>query len=76
MDKRVVTATAVEHTDVRGKTTLFVKLENGKQSYFVNVGQRTFDTVREMEAPEAQLSIEFTESAEEIVNEKTKGGKK
>ena len=44
------TVNAVMHTDVRGKTQYYLKVTaNGKPDYIINVGEKTYQTVKDME---------------------------
>ena len=41
----MVHATAIKHLDVHGKALYYLKLTNGTDEHYVNVGQKTFETV-------------------------------
>ena len=45
----MTTVTAVEHIDVRGKKQYYLKVQRGQREYIINVGNKTFSTVKEME---------------------------
>lgn len=54
---------AIKHKDVRGKEMLYLKLthEVTQKEVVINIGQKTFDAVSNMDTvtlPEAQLTIE------------------
>lgn len=42
------TATAIEWTDINGQIKLYLKIEAGTEKLMINVGQKTFDTVKHM----------------------------
>lgn len=58
-----VTTQAIEHIDVRGKKLYYLKLSNGPAELLVNVGKKTYDSVKAME------------KHTEILTEKIKGNK-
>lgn len=64
------TVTAVKWESVDGKKLLYLKIEGGGQTYTVNVGQKTFDKVTEMEA---QMERPL-KTAEEMTTPKTGKG--
>ena len=39
---------ALEHKDIKGKKTYYLKVWNEKKEYFINVGKTTFETVKEI----------------------------
>lgn len=43
------TVTAIKWASVDGKELLYLKIEGGGESYTVNVGQKTYETVLAME---------------------------
>lgn len=45
----MVKATAKMHVDVRGKTQYYVLFDNGKEQYLINVGEKTYNTVKELD---------------------------
>lgn len=62
----MVTVTAITHTDVRGKELKYLKCTNGKTELLVNVGDKTYESVKNME----------TAKEETKQKEAEKGGKK
>lgn len=44
------TVTAIRWANVEGKELLYLKIEGGGESFTVNVGQKTYNKVKEMEA--------------------------
>lgn len=60
----MVTVTAIKHKDVRGKELNYLKLTNGKIELLVNVGEKTYQGVKDME------------DKTEVPKEEVKNGKK
>lgn len=57
--KKQVTAKALEHKDVRGKVLWYVIVSNGAEEYVINVGEKTYKAVHELENGKAeQLKID------------------
>lgn len=44
-----VTASAIAHKDVHGRTLYYLSLTNGKDNVWVNVGEKTFNNVKKLE---------------------------
>lgn len=40
---------AIEHEDVRGKKLLYIKISNGINDLLINVGQKTYDTINDLD---------------------------
>lgn len=51
-----LTVKAVMHKDVKGKVLYYLEITDGETLFHVNVGQKTYDTVYNMES---QLRIEY-----------------
>lgn len=62
----MVTVNAIEHEDVRGKKLKYLKITNGKVNLLVNVGDKTYEGVKNMETAKEETKKEEAE----------KGGKK
>ena len=45
----MVKAETIKTTDVRGKELYYIKCSNGEHNYFINVGKRTHDEVKQLE---------------------------
>ena len=45
----MVKAEAIKTTDVRGKELYYIKCSNGEHNYFINVGKKTHDEVKQLE---------------------------
>ena len=65
----MTTVTAVEHIDVRGKTQYYLKVKKGQREYVINVGEKTFKTVKEMENEPA--TVEDSNTVREPRNRRT-----
>lgn len=39
----------LENTDVRGKKLLYLKISKGAHNVFINVGEKTFKSVKDLE---------------------------
>lgn len=59
-----ITIETIEHKDVRGNKLLYLKISNGNTDILINVGQKTFDSVKAI-----------TSEKEEKTEEQKKGGK-
>lgn len=44
-----ITAQAFEHTNVAGKKLQYLRISNGQKEIIINVGTKTYNTVKSME---------------------------
>ena len=42
----------IEFTDVKGKKQLYLKLTKGEKSVFINIGEKTYNSVKDLETAE------------------------
>lgn len=49
---RPVIAEAIEHIDVKGNKQYYLRLDNGTHNYWVNVGLKTYETVKALQQGE------------------------
>lgn len=47
--KTPTTIEALQHTDVRGKILKYIRLKNGEHEVLINVGDKTYQSVKELE---------------------------
>lgn len=40
---------AIQHTDVRGKVQNYIKISNGEHHVIINVGEKTYQAVKDLE---------------------------
>ena len=45
---------AIKFKDVRGKEMLYIKITKGEKEVIINVGQKTYDSVMELDKPETK----------------------
>lgn len=47
---KTLTATPIEHKDIRGNILYYVKVSNGneKEDYIINVGKKTYDNLKKL----------------------------
>lgn len=61
-----LTATAFEHANVMGKKLQYLRITNGEKEVIINVGNKTYEGVKELEKEEIK----------EVENENNKDGQK
>jgi predicted RNA-binding protein YlqC (UPF0109 family) len=54
----------IQHNDVRGNTQLYLKVSKGDKSHLINVGEKTYNAVKQI--------LENTETTEEQKQEQLK----
>lgn len=66
-------AEALQHEDVKGRKLLYIKVSNGEHNVFINVGEKTFNSVKELEKvqklpfdPDEQPNFKGTPGDEEF----------
>lgn len=52
-----MTVQAIQHADVKGKIQHYIKISNGENNVLINVGQKTYDSVKAIEKV-VQLPLE------------------
>lgn len=53
------TVKAVEHTDIRGKKQKYITIGEANKLVIINVGQKTFDAVKALEAAQTIKDIKI-----------------
>lgn len=56
--KNELTVKAIQHRDVKGKLLYYLEITDGETLFHINVGEKTFTTVYEMET---QLKLNLDE---------------
>lgn len=54
----MTTVTAITHKDVKGKELLYLKIQNGEHNVLVNVGKKTYDSVKALDAVQELTPLE------------------
>lgn len=70
----MVTVKAVKHADIRGKELMYLVATNGTTEVVVNVGEKTYNAVKELEANQHEKRFQSTQTATtpEELNKKLK----
>lgn len=70
---------AIQHADVKGKILNYIKITNGEHNVLINVGEKTYKSVKEL-AKVQELPLvgqaQLPEPAPAPDKQKQKGGKK
>lgn len=72
----MVTVTAIEHEDVRGKKLKYLKITNGITTVLVNVGDKTYEGVKKLEENKEVKSKGLEDLEEAVIENNKKGGRK
>lgn len=79
----MIKAEAIKTQDVRGKELFYIKCSNGEHNYFINVGKKTHDEVKNLEnvqniggLQDEKRQGDTIEMVEPLQNNKTNKGNK
>lgn len=65
----MITAKAISHTDVHGKSLFYIKCTAGEHTHYINVGEKTYQSIKELEKV-TELPLAEPENKEEKEPEK------
>lgn len=64
----MIRAQPISHTDVHGKTLYYVKCTAGEHTHYINVGEKTYNSIKELEKV-TELPLPEPNKKEEVKHE-------
>lgn len=71
---KTLTATPIEHKDIRNNVLYYVKITNETDEYIINVGKKTYDNLKKLSENPAKFDPKQNKQ-NELKNELTKNQK-
>lgn len=66
MAKYMATVESIKHHDVRGKELLYLKITKGKNELVINIGEKTFREIENLDDTMTKLQFEQPQGGAEI----------